>query len=83
MYDIVIQQVSRINLKLFRNTNLKIIDFDNVANKLSNDTTSSFFKLYMDGLEPDRYYKIQIKSIIDGGTYIYDDDYYFKVEQTV
>ena len=65
------------------NTNLKIIDFDNVATKLSNDTTSSFFKLYMDGLEPDRYYKIQIKSTIDGGTYIYDDDYYFKVLQTV
>jgi hypothetical protein len=64
-------------------TNLKIIDFDNVATKLSNDTTSSFFKLHMNGLEPDRYYKIQIKSTIDDGTYIYDDDYYFKVLQTV
>ncbi len=64
-------------------TNLKIIDFDNVATKLSNDVTSSFFKLHMNGLEPDRYYKIQIKSTIDGGTYIYDDDYYFKVLQTV
>jgi hypothetical protein len=65
------------------NTNLKVIDFDTSATQLSNDTTSSFFMLYMAGLEPDRYYKVQIKSQIDGGTYIYDDDYYFKVLQTV
>lgn len=65
------------------NSNTKIIDFDNVATKLSNDTTSSYFRLHMAGLEPERYYKIQIKSIIDGGTYIFDDDYYFKVSQTV
>jgi hypothetical protein len=64
-------------------TNNVVIDFDNVATKLSADDTSSYFRLHMNGLEPDRYYKIQIKSIIDGGTYIYDDDYYFKVEQTV
>lgn len=65
------------------NTNLKVVDFDNVATKLSADVTSSYFRMYMNGLEPDRYYKIQIKSIIDGGTYIFDDDYYFKVMQTV
>jgi len=65
------------------NTNLKVIDFNTSATKLSNDATSSFFMLYMAGLEPDRYYKVQIKSQIDGGTYIYDDDYYFKVMQTV
>lgn len=65
------------------NTNLKVIDFDTSATKLSNDATSSFFMLHMAGLEPDRYYKVQIKSIIDGGTYIYDNDYYFKVMQTV
>ena len=64
-------------------SNNKIIDFDNVATKLSIDSESSYFRLYMNGLEPDRYYKIQIKSIIDGGTYIFDDDYYFKVAQTV
>ena len=65
------------------NTNLKVIDFDTSATQLSNDATSSFFMLHMAGLEPDRYYKVQIKSIIDGGTYIYDNDYYFKVMQTV
>jgi hypothetical protein len=65
------------------NTNLKIIDFDSSATKLSADVTSSYFNLYMNGLEPDRYYKIQIKSIINEGTYIFDDDYYFKINQTV
>jgi hypothetical protein len=65
------------------NTNNVVVDFDNVATKLSADETSSYFRFYMNGLEPDRYYKIQIKSIIDGGTYIFDDDYYFKVSQTV
>jgi len=39
--------------------------------------------LYMNGLEPDRYYKVQIKSQIDGGIYIYDDDFYFKINQTI
>ena len=64
-------------------SNLKVIDFDTSATKLSADATSSYFMLYMNGLEPDRYYKVQIKSQIDGGTYIYDDDFYFKVLQTV
>ena len=65
------------------NTNNVVVDFDNIATKLSADETSSYFRFYMNGLEPDRYYKIQIKSTIDGGTYIFDDDYYFKVSQTV
>jgi hypothetical protein len=65
------------------NSNNTVIEFDNIATKLSADTTSSYFRMYMAGLEPDRYYKVQIKSIIDGGTYIYDDDYYFKVMQTI
>ena len=64
-------------------TNNTVIGFDNVATKLSADSDGSYFRLYMNGLEPDRYYKIQIKSVIDGGTYIYDNDYYFKVMQNV
>jgi hypothetical protein len=64
-------------------SNLVVIDFDNVATKLSADNTSSYFMLYMNGLEPERYYYIQIKTTINGGTYIFDDDYYFRVAQTV
>lgn len=65
------------------NTNNRIIDFDTNYTKVSCDSTSNYFRLYMNGLEPDRYYKIQVKSVIDGGTYIFDNDYYFKVIQNV
>jgi hypothetical protein len=33
----------------------------------------------MSGLEPERYYKILIKTLINGSTIIFDDNYYFKV----
>ena len=60
-------------------TNEYVIDFDTTYTKLSIDETSSYFTLYMDGLEPERYYKILIKTVINGNTIILDDDYYFKV----
>ena len=60
-------------------TNEFVIDFDNQYTQLSADGTSSYFTLYMNGLEPERYYKILIKSTIDGSTIIFDDNYYFKI----
>jgi hypothetical protein len=60
-------------------TNEFVIDFDNQYTQLSADSISSYFTLYMNGLEPERYYKILIKSIIDGSTVIFDDNYYFKI----
>jgi hypothetical protein len=57
-----------------------VFDFDNDYTKLSADATSNYFTLYMDGLEPERYYKVLIKTIIDGSELIIDDDYYFKVK---
>jgi len=56
-----------------------VIDFDAQYTKLSADTTSSYFDLYMNGLEPERYYKILIQATAGGSTTIYDDNYYFKV----
>jgi len=65
-------------------TNETIIDFDSVSTKLSSDPTSNYFNLYMNGLEPDRYYKVLIKSIIGANVYIFDQpDFYFKVTQNV
>ena len=61
------------------NTNLKVIDFDTVATKLSADDTSSYFRLYMNGLEPERYYKILVKTTVNGSTIIFDNNYFFKV----
>jgi len=33
----------------------------------------------MNGLQPERYYKILIKTAINGSTVVLDNDYYFKV----
>lgn len=60
-------------------TNEYIIDFDNTFTQISADSESSYFTLYMNGLEPERYYKILIKTIVGGSTYIMDENYYFKI----
>jgi hypothetical protein len=58
-----------------------VIDFDSTYTKISCDNTSNYFKLYMNGLEPERYYQILIKTVLsDGETVIVDDKLnYFKV----
>lgn len=56
-----------------------VVDFDTNYTKISADPTSSFFTVHMNGLQPERFYKIVIKSIIDGSTIIFDEDYIFKV----
>jgi hypothetical protein len=60
-------------------TNEFVIDFDTQFTKLSADANGSYFNLYMNGLQPERYYKILIKTIIDGATLVLDDNNYFKV----
>jgi hypothetical protein len=56
-----------------------VVDFDTTYTQLSKDETSSFFTLYMKGLQPERYYKILIKTTIDGNTVVLDNYYYFKI----
>ena len=60
-------------------TNDVIIDFDGNYTKISADEQSSYFDIYMNGLEPERYYKILLKTTVGGSTIILDDNYYFKV----
>jgi len=60
-------------------TNEIIVDFDNTYTKISADNDSNYFTVYMNGLEPERYYKFLIKTIIDNQTIISDDSYFFKV----
>ena len=55
-----------------------IIDFDTTYTRISADATSSYFNIYMNGLEPERYYKLLFKVILGGSTQILDDSYYFK-----
>jgi len=60
-------------------TNEFVINFDTQYTQISSDSRGNYFDVYMSGLEPERYYKILIKTEIDGSTLILDDDYYFKV----
>ena len=60
-------------------TNEFIIDFDPIYTKISRDQTSNYFNIYMNGLEPERYYSILIKSEYDNIVNIIDDKLYFKV----
>jgi len=56
-----------------------VVDFDTNYTKISADSNSNYFDVYMDGLEPERYYKILVKTTLDGSTEVLDDQYYFKV----
>jgi len=60
-------------------TNEYIIDFDPNSTKISCNEEGNYFDIYMNGLEPERYYKILIQTTISGSTIIKDDKYYFKV----
>lgn len=56
-----------------------VIDYDTTYTKLSADSKGNYFTLYMSGLEPERFYKILIKTLVSGSTIVLDDNYYFKV----
>ena len=60
-------------------TNETLIDFDPEFTKISCDAQSNYFDIYMNGLQPERYYKILIQTTISGSTIVKDDEYYFKV----
>ena len=60
-------------------TNEFVINFDEQFTQLSADDNSSYFDLYMNGLQPERYYTILIKTTIDGSTLIFDNNYSFKI----
>jgi len=56
-----------------------VVDYDTTYTKISCDSTGMYFDVYMNGLEPERYYQILIKTTIAGSTMVLDNDYYFKV----
>ncbi len=60
-------------------TNEFVINFDTTYTKLSSDENGNYFDIYMNGLEPERYYKILVKTTINNSTMVLDDNYYFKV----
>tara|TARA_R110002167_G_scaffold291002_1_gene495842 strand:+ start:82 stop:1236 length:1155 start_codon:yes stop_codon:yes gene_type:complete len=60
-------------------TNEFIIDFDSDYTRISSDSTSSYFDLYCNGFEPERYYTILVKTTISGTTKVFDENIIFKV----
>ena len=57
-----------------------VVDYDTLYTKISCDTKGNYFDVYMNGLEPERYYKLLIKSVVaDKEVVISDKDYIFKV----
>jgi len=57
-----------------------VVDYDTNYTKISYDASGSYFDVYMNGLEPERYYKLLFKTVLaNGETVISDNNYYFKV----
>jgi hypothetical protein len=57
-----------------------VVDYDTIGTKIGCDEISNYFTVYMNGLEPERYYKILIKTILPNGeTIVSDKNYIFKV----
>ena len=57
-----------------------VVDYDTSYTKISCDSSGNYFNVYMNGLEPERYYKLLIKSIFPNGeAVVFDENYIFKV----
>jgi hypothetical protein len=57
-----------------------VIDFDTVGTKLSTTPNGNSFTLHMNGLQPERSYKILIKAnLATGETVVKDQDTIFKI----
>ena len=57
-----------------------VVDYDTNYTKISCDSQGNYFDVYMNGLEPERYYKLLFKTVLsDGEAIISDNNYYFKV----
>ena len=61
------------------NTEEMVVDFDTQFTKISCDSNGAFFDVYMDGLQPERYYRILVKTTLDGSTTVVDGQNIFKV----
>ena len=60
-------------------TEEEVIPFDDTFTKLSADSEGMYFKLFMKGLQPERYYRVLFKHTNNESTTVYDNNYYFKV----
>tara|TARA_Y100001963_G_C6770601_1_gene444669 strand:+ start:412 stop:2052 length:1641 start_codon:yes stop_codon:yes gene_type:complete len=60
-------------------TEEEVIPFDETNTRMSADDEGMYFKIYMNGLQPERYYRVLFKHKNNEGTTVYDNNYYFKI----
>jgi hypothetical protein len=65
------------------NTEEMVVEFDAAGTKLSSDAQGSYFDIYMNGLQPERYYRILIKAPIAGSEVVFNVEQPFKVVRDV
>ena len=57
-----------------------VVDYDTVYTKISCDSVGNYFDVYLSGLQPERYYKVLIKTVLSNGeVVVFDENYYFKI----
>jgi len=58
-----------------------ILPFNTTGSKISCDSDGNYFNLWMDSFQPERFYRVVVKTETDGGdtVQIFDNNYYFKV----
>lgn len=56
-----------------------IVDFDSTYTKISADNNSSYFDVYMDSLQPERFYRLLVKTTLNDSTIVIDNKNIFKV----
>lgn len=56
-----------------------IIPFNTGSTKISCDSTGPYFDLHLDSFQPERFYRVLIKSEIDGTNTVFDNNITFKV----
>lgn len=60
-------------------TDEMIINFDSTYTKISADNTGNYFDVYMDTLQPERFYRLLVKTTLNNSTVIVDNKNIFKV----
>lgn len=56
------------------------VEFSNYT-KISCDSNGPYFDIFLDGIEPERYYRILVKTTLADSTLVFDDKNIFKVER--
>lgn len=56
-----------------------IVDFDTSYTKISADNQGSYFDIYMNSLQPERYYRLLVKTSLNGSDLVIDNKNIFKV----